>query len=188
MAGKIVLPLSLTDLVQSLRELIGLTKDLADVVGDVSHGIGSHRRSKAASLLGNLGFGPRGSKGILAKLAAGNGSQADLEQLKKMLAATDSEIESAIAKLAEYGPFLEKEVGLGAKWELDDLIHQAQPPIDDGFAGKIRLRREIKALSEMPYDENPEKVRAHAQELSLAIRRFNETLLELYERIRTVQP
>jgi hypothetical protein len=187
MAGEVVLPLSLTDLAKSLRELLGLTNDVSNLAGKVSSGLTQRKRSGAAQVLGKLGFSPHGSKGVLARIAGGRGSQADLDELKRKLAETDSEIDAAIARLTDYGPFLEQQLGLNAKWELEDLIYQAGLD-EDGFMGKRDLRRELRALSELNYVDDPPAAQSHAQRLLGSIERFNKSLLEMYERIRSAAP
>jgi hypothetical protein len=81
----VTIPLSLTDFVKALRELVALVKDTEQLIGDGVQLYDRRRSKKAAERLYALSFTPQGMRSALKRIGAGQGSGEDFA-LRRIIA------------------------------------------------------------------------------------------------------
>src|ERR1700704_523315 len=103
-------------------ELIGALNDLTDLGEKVfSCGISS---KKAVAAVGHLHYQVRGSRSPLERIAAGQGTAADLAALKEALAFSERKVNQSIAALKQLDTEkFQKKYGLAAKDKLEEILY-----------------------------------------------------------------
>jgi hypothetical protein len=184
MSSTVILPLSLTDFVKALREMLACTSELGSALDGGLQRYRSRKGHAAARLLRVIGFSPIGSRQILEKLASGNGSQADLDQLAKYLRKTYPVVRDAMAKLETMREPLGEFYGVHAQWDLDELIYGCRWGSSDpkkNTYGKMFLRQSMESLTKSSFEKNGYCIQSEAENLLEYIDGFNKKLLQMYE-------
>lgn len=169
-------PGSLTDFIKALRELIGATKDIAELVKKGASLFDGRRARKAAAGLYALSFTPEGSKRHLERIAAGCGTREDLQAISEQMANSAGEVESSILTLRRYSSQL-REQGMKAAQKLDDIIF--------GPSGKQAIRMLLQAIANEGSNNNPNQsyIRSTSQRALYLIHQLNEDLVILHDLI-----
>src|SRR6266511_4965008 len=115
-------PLSLTDFVKALRELVGLVKDTGQLIGDGAQLYDRRRCKKAAERLYVLSFTPQGMRSPLKRIAAGQGTGEDFGLIERLLLESASRVEENLGKLLAFKDRLREQVSWEAANVLDEII------------------------------------------------------------------
>jgi hypothetical protein len=131
----------------------------------------------AAGNLDRLAFAPNGMRTPLARIAAGKGSRADVEEIAKLLAETAGKVEESVLHLGAYHARVRERFGMAASSKLDEVIH--------GPAGKMMIRGSLTELVEEARKDNADAqhVQAMANQAVSLIEYLNKDLIELHDLI-----
>jgi hypothetical protein len=192
----VTLPFSVTDFAKGTREIIAALGDLGKLASKAGNMFDRHKARGAAQDLASLSFERGGMREPLARIAAGDWSDRDLDSLERQLVATAEQVEGSIHGLSEYKDRLREKFGLGAPAKLDEIIKRSldsysKPWLRDELETLVRNARiipdpeQVKANRE--YREWPEKHRAWlqttAKNLAQKIDQLNERLIEMHDMI-----
>jgi hypothetical protein len=190
----VTFPFSVTDFAKGAREIIAAMDDLRKLASNLGNLVDRHKARAAAKDLAGLSFERGGMREPLARIAAGNWSDSDLDSLEQQLVATAEDAEKSIHGLSKYKSRLREKFGLGAPEKLDEIIKKSldsysKPWLRDALETLVRNARiipdpeQVKANRE--YREWAEKHRAWlqttAQNLAQKIDQLNERLIEMHD-------
>ena len=168
-------PLSLTDFVKALRELVGLVKDTGQLIGDGAQLYDRRRCKKAAERLYVLSFTPQGMRSPLKRIAAGQGTGEDFGLIERLLLESASRVEENLGKLLAFKDRLREQVSWEAANVLDEII--------SGPVGKQVTRQRLARIVGLSKADPPplDEIRSIAQQVDTDIEQLNEKLKWLHD-------
>lgn len=171
----IVTPFTLANFARALRELIGLFREAAGIGRDGADLLRRRRAGAAASDLDSIAFPPRGFCRSLQRIATGQGTDADVDELERRLKATAEEVADRVQGLRRYKPVVREQCGAAAGRKLIDLM--------DGPDGKFVIRYEIEGLISTWRGGRSTKAdnEQQAAKVLAMISSFNDKLIELHD-------
>jgi hypothetical protein len=177
--GTIAFPMTLTDVVKAVREILALTNDVVGKVRDVSEATQRSKGKRAAGAIDVLSFSSDGSRRHLERIAAGQGEAEDFLAIAEKMAMTGFAVERAMGRLTAYRTFIREKFGLALANEIENLIYSE--------GGKASIRIDLEALSVMndPFysredvAREAERILANIKKLNKDIEAIHDKLLEL---------
>ncbi|SAK41835.1 hypothetical protein AWB79_00495 [Caballeronia hypogeia] len=134
-SSRTALPGTFTDAVSAVREILGLVKDLRELVGAGVDALERGKHRQAAKSLGELYFSATGVRYHLERIASGKGTHADLTAIRYSLDETLLPVQLRIDKLNDYRDLLRERFGLAVVAKLDRLI---------GIGGRKSIKAEVR--------------------------------------------
>lgn len=176
-SNMIVIGGPLIEVAKALHELVEAFRDITGLIGDGVNLLRRHRAGGTADNLHNLSF--RAGGGFMApllRIADGEGSTEDANQLDKLLRNSAEMVSDKVAALAKYEAVVRRDLGEAAVPEFMGLIH------DSG--GKFVIRWEIEGLVFLVRDGKAlNRQKAQAERVIVMIEEFNQRLSKLHDRI-----
>src|SRR4051794_27956374 len=96
------LPGSFQDMAKAVREMIAALRDVGLLVSDTADLFDRRKARGAARNLDKLSFAPDGMRRPLARIAAGNGTHAVVEEIANLLAETATVVENSIRDIGDH--------------------------------------------------------------------------------------
>ena len=169
----VVTPLTMTDFVKALNELIEVFRSLTGLAGDGVNFVRRHSAEAWTAYLDKLGFTPGGFRDPLERIAGGKATEADFSELQHLLDETLAPMITTAERVFEYRDTLRVNCGREAAHALDELI--------EGVIGKYPLRRRIGDLARWSGSPTSADVQAEARNILDQIANFNENLNRLHD-------
>lgn len=170
-------PYSLGDLVDAIdriRRLVrGLVEDASEAVTTIGQLARQRQRSKAATDVSSLGFGPSGMVGPLQRIASGRGTANDMTMIKLRLGETAKEVETSMQNLRYFRNHVSRHFGERIAMNLDQLI--------DGPLGKGDIRFRLNDLLGMK--ARGKRTQESAKRILDTISAFNRQMADFHDRI-----
>lgn len=173
-ANNTIFPFTLTDVVNSIRLVVSLGKDVKGVVDATSEAMQRGKGRKAAANLDVLAFKNDGSRKHLERIAEGRGTIADFEAIATKMNQTGEVVENAIASLRASRRFLRERYGMQVANKVDSLIYAG--------GGKASIRLDLELLARMEDSSfTPDAVANEARRILANIQSMNAGLEELHD-------
>jgi len=171
----IVTPFSLADFAGAFREVLGVFREVMGITGQALDRLRRWKASQAATNFDSITFPPRGFCRHLQQIAAGRGTDADVDALARRLEATTEEVTARVQGLRKYEDTIRAHCGAAAAHKLREML--------DGAEGKFVIRYEIEGLVHMWRGGRSSKddVKEQAIKILELISRFNDNLINLHD-------
>lgn len=147
----LAMPGSVTDFTRAIRELLGSLRDISRFASDASNFYDRKKARRAAKGLATLAFAKSGMYAPLERIAAGNGSPQDLEDIARRLVQTTREVEEGIRQIFDYIDRARERFGLEIGLRLDEAISGGRY-----IVGKTVIRNHLKLLVHLGQQPEPD--------------------------------
>jgi len=174
-----VMPFTLTDVIRSLRELMGFADDVSARVKVVSEFFKHHKGKRAAGSLDVLSFRADGSLKHLENIVTGKATNEDFDAILGKMNETGAAVERSMDDLKQHRDFIRNRYGMALANKIDFLVY--------GSGGKESIRADLRSLvsngspdgSSENVTEDARRILANITDLNKRIEEFHDQLLKL---------
>jgi hypothetical protein len=170
----IVTPLSITDIVKAIREILGLVQDATRMVTAAGGAIQKYKGQDIAGAIDDLAFKSDGSRKHLERIAEGKANIRDFEGIATLMNQTGGRVEAAIHYLQSNRKFIRQRHGMAIANQIDEIIYAG--------GGKTSIRLDLEMLARMENNfYSPDDVATKARRILANINTLNEKLEKAHD-------